>query len=383
MFIGFNGDVVQLYPNIAENVYGYIVTLTDDLGNPIINTEVHCKTNEADYITDDHGTITEVVYSTNTSAIVEFELTNQPWADGTYHLDWVVSGKTPGVIQSVSSTAIRTYDGCAYTITFKNYDGNLWVNNDVYCTTLSKTYQTNETGTINCIAQETSLEFRLTTTQDTSVSGDFQMLNTYNVNCTTADGELGSLVIINLTGAKSLTSSTPNKINQNVPTPGASIDIGTREYLVVHDDNSNIYVMLRYWEEDVAFSDDRSMTYPGSVLASECTSWYNSNVSSQWKNADVFNSLTVAGVYAKCFVPTYNQVRYDWPYLEGAGNQSTRYFYDTDGERHNWWLSEYYTDKYLGVVHDGGYAGGFDYDSFRVSGFRPALAIKRSKFLNG
>ena len=377
--MGFKGDVVQLYPNIAENVYGYIVTLLDDTGAPLANKQVYCTTNAVTYNTNASGVITDVVYSTNASAIVTFELTNQPWADGTYRLNWTISGKTPGVIQSVSSTASKTYDGCAYTITFRNYDNNLWTNNSVYCTTNGKTYQTNASGQASFITSQSSLSFKITSgVQDTSVSGDFQMLNTYDIICSTT-GTSGQLVNRTLTGSKSRVSQTAIGLGMNVPTSGDVMTIGTKEYIVTYDDGTNIYAVLRYWEENCVFDTDNRAFYEDSDIVTKCTTWYSNQVPATWKNLNAFNDVVTEGVTAPCFIPTI-QALSRWTYFAVSSN---RIFYDSSGTAHAWWTASYSSYNEVWCVSMTGSTTLTNPNLSVGFGFRPALAIKRSMFLNG
>lgn len=377
--MGFKGDVVQLYPNIAENVYGYIVTLLDDTGAPLANKQVYCTTNAVTYNTNASGVITDVVYSTNASAIVTFELTNQPWADGTYRLNWTISGKTPGVIQSVSSTASKSYDGCAYTITFRNYDNNLWTNNSVYCTTNGKTYYTNASGQATFITSQSSLTFKVTTSQSYSVDNGLRITTQYDVIGSTT-GTSGSLVTRSVTG----TLQNPTIVSYNVnatATVGNTVTIGSKEYIIAHDDGTNIYAILRYWEEDCSYSDQYNHTqYAGSDIANKCTDWYNNQVPAIWKTANVFNQVETEGVTAACFIPAVLQAKGDWSYFN---SDSRRIFYDSGGTAHSWWTSSptgglYYSAH---IIHR--YGVGSSEDVIEDCGFRPALAIKRSAFLNG
>lgn len=339
------------------------------------NKSVYCSTTSKSYTTDETGKIGEIIY-VPTITTLQFELTNQPWADGTYHLNWTVSGGEDSATNVASSTASKTYDGCAYTITFRNYDNNLCVNNSVYCTTNGKTYQTNASGQTSFITSQSSLSFRITSgVQDTSDNSGIQMLNTYDIVCSTT-GISGQLIGRSLTGSKSLTSSTPVKINQNVPTVGDIMTIGTRQYIVAKDDGTTVLVMLRYWEEDTPFNTTERASYSGSDIEAKCVTWYNSQVPDIWKTANVFNAIEVdyANVTATCFIPNHIQAHH---YI----------FYDNSNKAHEYWTSSavfYGGDFVIYRINDSGnvYSSKAEY-GYQPSGFRPALALKRSMFLNG
>ena len=384
--MGFKGDVVQLYPNIAENVYGYIVTLLDETGDPLANKQVYCTTNANYYTTNDAGIISDVIYSTSTSPVVTFEIANQPWADGTYDLIWRVGGTSPGVIQRVSSTATRTYEGCAYTITFRNYDNSLWTNNSVYCTTNGKTYYTNASGQVSFITSQSSLSFRITSGVQNYYIDSGIRVNTQNDVIGSTTGTIGSLVSRSVTG----TLQNPTIVSYNInatATVGNIITIGSRDYIIAHDDGTNVYAVLRYREEDCLFNASGSNAYAGSDIANKCTDWYNNQVPAIWKTANAFNQVITMGVTAACFIPTYNQYNGGWSYF----NSNSRRVYTPSSETATtYWASTSYTTNgvwSVEIVRGNltvtyvAYASGET--SNTIGAFRPALALKRSMFLNG
>lgn len=162
------------------------------------------------------------------------------------------------------------------------------------------------------------------------------------------------------------------------PVLGARIRIGGFDYMIVHFDSSIVYAIT---EDIIQLTQFGSTTaYAGSTIANLCTTWYNNNVPSQWKNeANVFNTEYVGGIMAQCFIPTADQANGGWSYFN---SNSRRIFTDSSGNAHTWWTSTPDTSSSPGDVLYIPDHGGINYFSFPTAfeGFRPAFAIKRSLF---
>ena len=165
------------------------------------------------------------------------------------------------------------------------------------------------------------------------------------------------------------------------PALGARIRIGGFDYVIVHIDTSIVYAIIEICPSLTQFSSG-STTYAGSTIANLCTAWYNNNVPTELKSAGIFVSVTVNGVTAPCFIPSYDQMnggfsyftsnspRIASVYINGGSGNYNGYFYWTSTAHSSGFVWYVYTD---GCLINGGYPA----YSF---GFRPALAIRRSAF---
>lgn len=269
-----------------------------------------------------------------------------------------------------------------FNVTLLDDTGATVKNQQVTCTTNSQQYTTNSSGQIpeTIYYEGTSLTFTWSTssTNWSSVSGILQQSRTTTSNYTAVVnggviGQVLNLTSNNATVQTSTSGGTQYRINASA-TIGNTITIGSKQYIIAHTDSSNVYVVLRYWEEDTQFGS--STTYSGSTIASKCTSWYNSSVPTQWKyTASAFNSVNIEGVNAQCFIPTYSQVNGGWALFNSS---SARIFTDSAGTAKGWWTSTERSSSHLwGVRTDGYYS--YSYSTYS-NGYRPALALKRSLF---
>lgn len=164
----------------------------------------------------------------------------------------------------------------------------------------------------------------------------------------------------------------------STPVLGARIRIGGFDYMIVHITSSIVYAIIEVCPMTTEFGSNA--TYAGSTIANLCTTWYNDNVPSQWKNeANAFNTEYVGGVMARCFIPTADQANGGWSYFN---SNSRRIFTDSSGNAHTWWTSTPNTSSSPGDVLYVTNYGDINYFNFPTAaeGFRPAFAIKRSLF---
>lgn len=285
---------------------------------------------------------------------------------------------------------ISAYVGYGYNVTIVDNNNNPVPNQLVQCTTNGSSYTTNSSGQITTQIDSASASLTFTwSTSSTAQTGtqiDGSLYRTTNITTihsytASINGTVGQLT----TGRTTTTINTSSQsslgdyyVNVSAAT-GNYVTIGTRQYLITHVDSSNVYVALRYWEENVEFNFYYNNTaYSASDIRKKCTTWYNNDgkVPKTWKNtANAFNDVTVEGVTAKCFIPTYDMANGGWSYFR---IDSRRVFTDSSGSAQFWWLATAYDSKLVWTVNRGGRLvnggpGGAD-------GFRPCLAIKRSLF---
>lgn len=274
-----------------------------------------------------------------------------------------------------------------FNVTLLDNTGSPVANKPVTCTTNSQTYQTNASGKISetIYSATTSLTFTWTTTSTgwTSVSGILQQnrTSTSNYTAVVSGGVINQIKDLTSNNATVQTSTSGSSYRINTAaTVGNAITIGSKQYIIAGTDSSNVYVVLRYWEENCQF-DSSSTNYAGSDIANKCTSWYTSNVSELWRN-NATNQVVTEEVTSACFIPTYDQASGDWSYFNSAEN---RKFTNTSGAsgtsvENDWWTSTVrsgYSRLYI-IDADGYQDSVTPYNS--TVGFRPALALKRSLF---
>ena len=271
-----------------------------------------------------------------------------------------------------------------FNVTILNNNGSLLTNTQVRCTETAQTYQTNSSGKIpeTIYYEGTSLTFTWSTTSTswTSVSGALQQNQTITANYTAIvnEGVIGQVSDLTTNNANVKTSTSPGgsyRIGASTAA-GNTITIGSKQYIITDTDSSNVYVVLRYWEENTPFDSGGSTDYAGSDIASKCSSWYTSNVPEVWRtSANAFTNVSTEGVTAACFIPTYSQVNGGWSYFN---SNSRRVFTDSAGTAKWWWTSTSYSSALVRRVNNNGSFGNINSDS--SFGFRPALALKRSLF---
>ena len=276
-----------------------------------------------------------------------------------------------------------------FNITIVDSNNSPVANTQVHCVTNGQSYTTNSSGqipqTIETDPDIKSLQF----TWSTSGTGSW----------TTTDGSLQqrSNIINNYTGTVTISSGnsfsgncsttvqissdgTSYRINASA-TVGNYIAVGGREYIIVQVDSSIVYVILRYWEENVQFDSGGSTDYDNSDIMRKCSSWHQHAVPSVWRiSANALTSVITEGVSASCFVPTYNQIfngGFSW-----FNSNRARIFTNSSGTEKSWWTSTihyYNVETQIWCVNQQG-GQGYNYTATLSAGFRPALALKRSLF---
>ena len=288
-------------------------------------------------------------------------------------------------------TELVVYEA-GFNVTILDNNGSPLVNTLVKCTQNGQQYQTNASGKIpaTIYSTETSLSFTWSSSSTgwSTVNGSLQQYQNITSNYTAAvnGGKLAQTLDLTSEKATVRTSSTPTaqyKIDASLADPGNIITIGTRQYLNAGFDDSNVYAVLLYWEEDHRF-DDGSMSqgYWHSELADECDDWYRNKVPSIWKTANAFNQVDVEGKTAECFVPDYDQATGS-PGMNGFDEfyfSNDRVFEDTSGGAHAWWTSTRYAydNDSVWIISRSGTESGLN--QTETCGFRPALAIKNTIF---
>ena len=285
---------------------------------------------------------------------------------------------------------ISAYVGYGYNVTIVDNNNNPVPNQTVQCTTNGSSYTTNSSGQITTQIDSTSasLTFTWSTTVDNSYStridGSLYLQNTNistNSYTATISGTAGQVINDDtITTVDTNTNSSKNYYVNVAASVGQYVTIGTSQYIITHVNSANVYVTLRYWEQNIRFGSSGTTTYAGSTIANRCTTWYNDNVPSQWKNeANAFNTEYVGGVMAQCFIPTADQANGGWSYFN---SNSRRIFTDSSGNAHTWWTSTPNTSSSPGDVLYVTNYGDINYFNFPTAaeGFRPAFAIKRSLF---
>ena len=164
---------------------------------------------------------------------------------------------------------------------------------------------------------------------------------------------------------------------------GNIVVIKDKIYVIAHIDNDTVYLILKYWENDTRYG---KLEYNISSMKDECDKWYNANVPQDLKDRGSMVDVTVNGVTSPCFIPDINMIG-DIDNSSGDGvwcyfnSNEHRAFKDIDGNPHEWWTSAVDTANLIWAVDSDGAVYGYS-DASRSCGFRPALAIKRSEFLD-
>ena len=145
---------------------------------------------------------------------------------------------------------------------------------------------------------------------------------------------------------------------------GNTVTFDNKSFLVVHNSGNQWYLANPTIVENTIFGSNN--TYKGSTLASKCTNWL-SNFSA---NAQTFmNNITVNGVSAKVFVPSYEQVNGGFSYY----NSNSRRVCNLNGSAYHWWTSSPVSSSLVYYVYsDGSIRNGDPGSSY---GFRPHICI--------
>lgn len=371
-----NGMIVMI--PMDANKYGYNLKLYDIDGiTPLADVKINGVTDPNTEIrTNAQGTARFISGSPSHSISFSEFPSDYQYAD-------IFTARTiRGYINDMTSVVVAPdiSQFAGFNITLLDNTGANVANQSVRCTQNGTTYTTDSSGRIpqTIYSNQTSLTFTWSKSgkyNPKTVDGSLQSCDSsanYSANVT--GGIIGSVVMVNSANASVSYSGIGYRVNVSAST-GQYVTIGTRQYVIAHVDSDNVYVALRYQEENTGFGS--SATYSGSTIASKCTTWYNSNVPTQWKSiAGAFNTVNTEGVEAQCFIPTYSQLNGGWTLFN---SNSARIFKDSTGNNKDWWTSSkdssssaWYVDAHGGIYYTRNLTNAY--------GFRPALAIKRSLF---
>nr|DAQ98915.1 MAG TPA: hypothetical protein [Caudoviricetes sp.] len=360
-----NGTIMMV--PFSENKYGFNIKLTDiDGTTPLKDVTLTGVSNPTTELrTNAEGRVKFI--SDSPKHTISFSNFPSGYTYGDLFTQQAVQGYINDMTEIVITPNKSQFAG--YNITF-TYNGSAFAGKNITCTTNGKSYVTSGSGVINNVyAKNTTLAF------SAAIPGKYTAADGLcytQVNITgSCSGTIGSVVNKSVT----LTASSGAgalKINSAIPSVGSTINIGSYTYRICHADGGSVYAITDTLPSECAFGNNT--TYAGSNLASQCTSWYNNNVPASWKNAGFFNDVTVNGVTAKCFVPSYDQFNGGFSYF----NSDERRVCKLNGSANWYWTSSAYSS---GDVWGVGYDGDFYYSGpSNTRGFRPCLAIARSAF---
>lgn len=173
----------------------------------------------------------------------------------------------------------------------------------------------------------------------------------------------GSVVDVELSGEE------VSILNTDSPTLGETAyfrDYPDITWQVQHLDGDYVYLALYPMTETSAFGS--STSYSGSTIASKCTTYLNNIIPNV---ADYLESVTVNGVTAKVFIPSYDQLNteWDWP-KAGASNRICQ----RSGSNRVYWTSTAFNSDFVYYVLSNGNFNN-DYQLDLTYGFRPAVKV--------
>lgn len=366
-----NGTLVMVPMN--ANKYGYNLRMMDIDGvTPLndvkitgvsdISTEVRTNKNGiAKFISDSPA---------HTVSFSEFPA-------GYLYADLYPQQSIRGYINDMTEIIVspKVSDWAGYNVTLKEKDGSPVRSKQVTCTTNGKTYTTNSAGTIaqTIYAKSNTMTFEWKLVEPSS--DGIVAINATNIYGASVSGAIGSVTTVTApNGAFKRNDSVTYKITAS-RTIGSEITIGSKKYIIAHDDGTNVFAVLKTWEKDVVFHSS-SVDYAQSSIKNDCASWYNSQVPATWRTTyNFFNRISVEGVTAECFIPSYQQANGGWNYFN---SNDRRIFRDGSNTAKYWWTSTGSTSSNVWFVRTvGSFGSGSPSNTY---GFRPALAIKRSAF---
>ena len=370
-----NGTIIMI--PMDANKYGYNLQMYDIDGvTPLADVKINGVTDPNTEIrTNAQGNVKFISGSPSHSiSFTEFPADYQ-------YADIFTARTIRGYINDMTRVTVapKLDNFAGFNITLKDNTGANVANQTVTCAQNGRQYTTNSAGQIpqTIYSDQTSLTFTWSVSGQFNLqtaNGSLQSFDTganYSANVT--GGTLGQTVTVNSANASLSYSGFRYRVNVSA-IAGQYVTIGARQYLIAHVDADAVYVILRYWEEDTNFGNDTD--YNGSTIASKCSTWYSSAVPAVWKtNANAFNSVSVEGVTARCFIPNKDMLDGGWSYFNSS---SRRVFTNSSGTTKDYWTSTKVSSTNVWTVRTGGsfYSIGLGY----TFGFRPALAIKRSLF---
>lgn len=140
---------------------------------------------------------------------------------------------------------------------------------------------------------------------------------------------------------------------------------------VQHLDGNYAYLALYPMTDTSAFGSGSA--YSGSTIASKCTDYLNDTIPNV---ADYLEDVTVEGVTAKVFIPSYAQLNseWDWP-KAGASNRICQ----LNGSNNAYWTSSAFQSDPDAIIRYVDTSGGFPMPGAGPSaayGFRPAVKVQ-------
>ena len=373
--INSSNGTIMMVP-FDTNKYGYNLRIYDIDGvTPLPDVKINGVSDPTTEIRTNADGIAKFISSSpsHTVSFTEFPSGYQ-YAD--VFTQRTIRGYINDMTEVIVAPNISNFAG--YNITLLDNTGSPVANRTVQCTQNGRSYTTNRSGqiaqTIYSTATSLTFTWSISGQYNKSTDGSLQIYDTTaNYSATVSGGQIGAVKTLTSANTSLSYSGHTTKINTSASV-GQYVTIGTRQYVITHTDSSNVYVALRYWEEKTKFGSN--IAYSGSTIANKCTTWYNDNVPALWKNtANAFNNVSVEGVTAKCFIPTYDMANGGWSYFN---SNSRRIFTDSSGSAYAWWTASAGSSSVVWIVGSDGSLG--NYSPSNTCGFRPCLSIKRSLF---
>lgn len=373
--INSSNGTIMMVP-FDTNKYGYNLRIYDIDGvTPLPDVKINGVSDPTTEIRTNADGIAKFISSSpsHTVSFTEFPSGYQ-YAD--VFTQRTIRGYINDMTEVIVAPNISNFAG--YNITLLDNTGSPVANRTVQCTQNGRPYTTNGSGqiaqTIYSTATSLTFTWSISGRYNLSTDGSLQTYDTAaNYSATVSGGQIGAVKTLTSANASLSYSGRTAKINISAIV-GRYVTIGTRQYVITHTDSSNVYVALRYWEENTMFGSNTA--YSGSTIANKCTTWYSDNVPALWKTtANAFNNVSVEGVSAKCFIPTYDWVNGGWVYFN---SDSRRVFKDSSESARDWWTASANSSSRVWCV---GVVGRlYNVNPGSACGFRPCLAIKRSLF---
>lgn len=154
-------------------------------------------------------------------------------------------------------------------------------------------------------------------------------------------------------------------------TPGDVITWDDKEWLVCHYDSTNnrVYLIASYTVDNSVFGNNN--TYAGSTLAARCTTYQNESMSAEALAKCV--DVTVNGVTAKVFVPSYEQFNGGFSWFNSDAHRKVS---GAAGYLNYYWTSSAHESSGRAWhVYQGGDFN-FNYATSKSLGFRPCVCVQ-------
>ena len=355
-----NGTIMMV--PFSENKYGFNIKLTDiDGTTPLKDVTLTGVSNPTTELrTNAEGRVKFI--SDSPKHNISFSNFPSGYTYGDLFTQQAVQGYINDMTEIVITPNKSQFAG--YNITF-TYNGSTLAGKTINCSTNGKSYITDSSGKIhNVYAKNTSLAFTITVNRPVS-NGYVYKTGTYSGSCS---GSIGSVVDRSVAMSYKIDGN-PIAWNRSVPSVGSEMTIGSYTYIICHVDSDTVYAITKNLQGKTEFGNNT--TYAGSTLVQKCTDWYNNNVPSDIKSYGFFKAVSVNGVTAQCFVPSYEQFNGGFSYF----NSDNRRVCDNSW----YWTSSANSSSDVWGVRNDGVFGNY-YGPSTARGFRPCLAIARSAF---